>query len=194
MGGICGSFGPHENLEELVESIRTEHDRVLYATNPGVALVGKEGTCLGDGFLFGEIYSENDPAEYIKEKIEDTSKSLADLARNADGEFAIVVFENEKLCVARDFFGKMPTYIKRKPTFQFLTANIPSSKSLRRTRMPEGSSILARKGKIAKKYSRPTFKYRKKRIDFFTSIPLIKDNLTSAIERRAESHKRFDIL
>jgi asparagine synthase (glutamine-hydrolysing) len=194
MGGICGSFGPHENLEELVESIRTEHDRVLYATNPGVALVGKEGTCLGDGFLYGKIYSDHDPTDFIKDKIEDTSKSLAELARNADGEFAIVAFDNEKMCVARDLFGKLPVFMRRKPTFQFITGSNPFMSSVKKARMSEGSSILVKKGKVAKKYSRPKIKYRKKRIDFFTSLPLIKENLENAIERRAEQHKNFDIL
>jgi len=194
MGGICGSFGPHENLEALVENIKTEHDRVLYATNPGVALVGKEGTCFGDGFLIGKIYSDHDPQDFFMDKIEDTSKALGELAKNADGEFIIVAFDDDKLCLARDFFGKLPVYINRKPTFQFATGMNPFKGSNKKTRMPEGTSLYVKKGSVSKKYARPSIKFYRKRMDFFTSLPMIRDNLENSIERRSQKHKSFDIL
>jgi len=194
MVGICGSFGPHENLEELVEQIKKDHERVLYATNPGVAFVGKEGVCLGDGFLIGNIYSDHDPLDCFKSKMEDTAKALADLSRNADGEFVIAAFENEKLCLSRDFFGKIPLYIKRRPAFEFTTGKNPFKSPSKSARMPEGSALLVKKGKMSKKHSRPAFKFRKKRMDFFTSMPLINNALNEAIMRRSEQHKSLDIM
>ncbi len=194
MGGICGSFGSSAQLESIAKKIRENDERELYVKNPGVALIGNRGRCFGDGFFYGNIYSDEEIDACYEGTIDDIAKSFAAIARKADGEFIITAFHSDKLCISRDYFGKMPLFFQKKPVFQFSTSQKGFEKSKNVARVPEGSSVVVKNGKITKRHIRPKLKFKKKRLDFFTAMPLIQKELGAAIERRAQHHKKLTIM
>lgn len=194
MGGICGSYGTIEDLNPLVNNLRKDEERVLYALNPGVAKVGKEGRCLGEGFLLGNIYSEVDIESALEGKIEDVAKSLSDISRTADGEFFITAFDSGKLCLARDYCGKLPVYIQDSPLFAFSTKKGKSDNGFPSQRLQDGSCVLVKNNKVVKTYKRPKLSFSRKRIDIFESVPLITQELENAITRRIAFDKKPSIL
>jgi asparagine synthase (glutamine-hydrolysing) len=193
MGGICGSFGTTEQLEALVGHIKREGERELYVKEPGVAITGKEGKCLGDGFFFGKLYSDEDINDFFGDTIDETAKAFSAFVHQADGEYVITSFENGKLCLARDFYGKMPLFTQQEPTYQFST-NRRGFQAESPERLPAGETVVVKKNKVSKRYARRKFKFEKDRKDFFTTLPLIQEELDEAIRRRAAACKNLTIL
>lgn len=184
MGGICGSFGTTEQLEALVSHIKQEGERELYVKEPGVAITGREGRCLGEGFFFGKLYSDEDLNDYFGDSIDETAKAFSAFVHQADGEYVLTSFDNGKLCLARDFYGKMPLFTQHEPVYQFSTGR-GGFQGEQTERLAEGETVVVKNNKVTKRYERRKFKFEKERKDFFTTLPLIREELDSALRRRA---------
>jgi asparagine synthase (glutamine-hydrolysing) len=191
---MCGSFGTFEHLESLVEPIKDEGERELFVRNPGVAVIGTEGAYMGSGFFYGAIYSEEDLASCFEGSIDEIAKSLSALSATADGEFVATAFEPDKLCIARDFFGKHPLFLSKEPCFHFSTSVAGFEDPSMRLKTEDGSTLLVKKGRIVKTYKRPKLTFKKKRIEFFDAMPLILDELNAALARRAAHIREFPVM
>ena len=194
MGGMCGSFGTFEHLESLVEPIKDEGERELFVRNPGVAVIGTDGAYMGNGFFHGNIYSEEDLSSCYEGTIDEIAKNLSALSATADGEFVATAFGHDRLCIARDFFGKHPLFMSKEPCFHFSTSVAGFEDPAMRLKIEDGSTLTVKKGRIYKTYKRPKLSFKKKRIDFFTALPLILAELNAALARRAAHAPEFSVM
>lgn len=194
MGGLCGSFGSFEDLESLVTLVKEGGERELFVRDPGVALVGKEGTYLGNGFFYGVLYSDEQLDILREGAVEDAAKALSALAATADGEYVAAAFEEGKLCLSRDYYGKYPLFIKKEPAFCFSTSLGGFEDAPPKHQMEDGSTILVKRGRVTKTYRRPKLSFGKHRIDFYESLPRIRAELDAALERRAAHAATFSIM